>query len=129
MAGVFQAPNLISANGNYTYQGAGKSQTGNFARSWDGVFGAAAASSQGNAYRYDTNSDFAAQIWNPSEFGATSRQGLAAASGIGETGVMGLAQTKSAKIEADAMKRQGSGWGQVIGGALGLASRFIPTPK
>ena len=129
MAGVFQAPNLISANGNYTYQGAGKIQTGDRSRSWDGVFGAAAASSQGNALLQKSNNDFAAQIWSPAEYGATSRQGLSGAAGIGEAGVVGLAQTKSAKIEADAMKQQGSGWGQVIGGALGLASRFIPTPK
>jgi hypothetical protein len=42
---------------------------------------------------------------------------------------MGLAQTKSAKIQADALKQQqGSGIGSILGGIGSIAASFIPMP-
>jgi hypothetical protein len=125
MAGVFQVPNLSSAAKDYTFPGAGKTQTGDQSRTWDGVFGMAAASSQGKAANWSADNDFAAQIWSPAEFGGTSRQVLPAAAGIGAAGIQGFAGTKSTAIEAkamkDAQKRQaGGGWASMLTGALGL---------
>lgn len=131
MAAVFQPNNLATAGANYAYPGAGKIQTGDRSRSWDAVFTMAAASSQGNASRYNTDSDFAAQIWNPSEYGATSREGLAAAGTVGSSGLEAYGQAKYGELLAEAQKQQGAGSaiGGIVGGIGSIAASFIPMPK
>lgn len=134
MAGIFQAPQLVSASRDYTYTGAGKQPLPDTSRNWTSVFGNAAASSTGAASRWNSDNQLAATIWSPSEIGETARQDLAGATGIGAAGLQSFGQTRSNKYQADALvksqKRQaGSGWGGVLGGVLGIASSFLPVPK
>jgi hypothetical protein len=132
MAGIIQAPQLVSASRENRFEGGGKTQLPDFSGSWDGAFGMGAASAQGRASNWNSDNQFAATIWSPSEYGATTREGLSATGNVGATGLNAYGQTKQAKIQADAMqKRQGGDvWGQLLGGAFQVgAALAMPAPK
>lgn len=126
MAGIIQAPQLVSASRENRYDGGGKTQLPDFSRSWDGVFGMGASSAQGRASNWNSDNQFAATIWSPAEYGATARQGLDSAGNVGSTGVNAFGQAKAAKIQADAMKRQAGGaWSKILGAGVSLLGAVV----
>ena len=136
MPASFQYQPLVSASRAQDFAGAGKTPTMDVSRSWDGVFGAASGSSQGNATRYAADSRFAGDIWDPSNFAGTAQAGMAAASGVAQQGVNAFGNTKgqirAAEIQSEAMRRQSKNamWGSILGGVLGIGAAFAtPAPK